>query len=129
MSDPTTRALVVLIVLGLALVAGVIARRVQRPPHPRVTIGDLGERPGVVLFTSTDCGTCKEAIALLEAEAVAFREVTYDLEPHRFEAWTVFAVPLTVVIAADGGVIETISGVPPLRRLRRAISAAGIERS
>ena len=129
MSDPTTRALVVLIVLGLALVAGVIARRVKRPPHPRITIGDLGERPGVVLFTSTDCGTCKETIALLEAEAVAFREVTYDLEPHRFEAWTVVAVPLTVVIAADGCVIETISGVPPLRRLRRAISAAGIERS
>lgn len=126
MSDTTVRLVVVFVAIAAALVIAVIATKVKRPIHPVITVGDVGDRPGVLLFTSTDCGTCREAIAVLQDESIAFREVTYDLEPHRFETWTVFAVPLTVVVDAEGEVLKMMSGVPPRRALRRAVAAARI---
>ncbi len=126
MSDAEVRVVVVLIVVVAALGVAAIATRVLRPVHPVIDVGDVGDRPGVVLFTSTECGTCREAIAVLKEESISFREVTYDLEPHRFEMWTVFAVPLTVVLDADGEVRKMISGVPRRRELRRAVAAARI---
>lgn len=129
MSDAVVRLFFVLAVIAAALMIAAIATRVKKPVHPAITVGDVGDRPGVVLFTSTDCGTCKEAIALLESESIPFREVTYDLEPHRFDTWTVFAVPLTVVIDAEGEILQTMTGVPALRKLRRAVAAARIARS
>lgn len=126
MSSNVARVVVVLVVLGLSLVVAAVARKVQRPVHPHITVGDAGDRPGVVLFTSTECGTCKKTIALLRSQAVAFREITYDLEPQRFDLWMVFAVPLCVVLDTDGAVIEVMSGVPRTRTLRRAIRRAGI---
>lgn len=126
MSDTLVRLLVVVgIVLAAAVVAWVI-RRVRTPPHPRVTVGEVGERPGVVLFTSTTCPTCKEAVAALESFGVSFREVTSDLEPQRFETWGVTAVPLTVVVDEGGQVVQTYSGVPRRRPLERTLGRAGI---
>jgi hypothetical protein len=125
-SDQLVRIIVVLVVVLAALLVAFAARRLARPVHPRITVGAVGDRPGVVLFTSTDCRNCKEAIALLKQESVAFREITHELEPQRFQSWTVLAVPLTVVLDVDGGVVEVMSGVPRRRALRRAIRVAGI---
>ncbi len=126
MSDQVVRVIVVLAVVAVAILLALVARKLRRPVHPDITVGDVGDRPGVVLFTSTDCNNCKEAIALLEAESVSFREITFELEPQRFELWTVFAVPLTVVLDAGGGVVEIFSGVPRPKTLRKAVRAAGI---
>ncbi|GMR01781.1 MAG: hypothetical protein BMS9Abin20_0100 [Acidimicrobiia bacterium] len=128
MSDQIVRIVVVLAVIGVAVLVAIVARRLKRPAHPEITVGDVGERPGVVLFTSTDCSNCKQAISVLEDESVSFREVTHELEPQRFESWTVLAVPLCVVLDADGRVVWMMSGVPRRRSLRKAIHAAGIER-
>ena len=126
MSDTLVRLLVVVgIVLAAATIAWVIGR-VRTPPHPAVTVGEVGDRPGVVLFTSTTCPTCKDAIAELERFGVRFREVTDDLEPQRFETWGVSAVPLTVVIDGSGHVVQTFSGVPRRRPLERALGRAGV---
>ncbi len=126
MSDQILRVVVVLVVALVALLVALVAHRLARPVHPQITVGEVGDRPGVVLFTSTDCSNCKDAIALLKEESVSFREITHDLEPQRFESWTVLAVPLTVVLDVDGGVVEMMSGVPRQRALRKAIRAAGI---
>lgn len=126
MSDQIVRVVVVLVVALVALLVALVARRLTRPVHPQITVGEVGDRPGVVLFTSTDCSNCKDAIALLKEESVSFREITHELEPQRFESWTVLAVPLTVVLDVDGGVVEVMSGVPRRRALRKAIRAAGI---
>jgi glutaredoxin len=118
-----------LVVASIVLVAGIVAwiiGRFRRPPHPRVTVRDVGDRPGVVMFTSTTCTTCHEARSMLEALAIPFREVTSELESVRFEDWGVVAVPLTVVIDRDGAVVGTFTGVPHRRLLRRAIAGAGI---
>lgn len=126
MSDQFIRLGVVVGIVVVAALVAWIARRVRRPPHPGVRVGDVGDRPGVVLFTSTTCPTCRDAIAELERLDVSFREVTNDLEPSRFESWGVTAVPLTVVVDADGQVVRTFSGVPRRRPLRSALRTAGI---
>jgi hypothetical protein len=122
------RMMIVLGVVALAVFAAYLARRLARPVHPEITVGDVGDRPGVVLFTSTDCGNCKEAIAVLQSASIPFREVTHDLEPQRFDTWEVLAVPLTVVLDAEGNIVDSMTGVPRRRALSRAVQAAGIER-
>lgn len=127
MSPQVVRILFVIAAVSVALVVAMVLHRAQRPVHPTVSVGDAGDRPGVVLFTSTDCGNCKKAIALLESEEIPFREVTHDLEPQRFETWDVVAVPLTVVVDAQGDIVETMSGVPRRKTLVRAVRLAGIQ--
>lgn len=126
MSGQVLRLVFVLGIVVVAIGAAYLARKLAKPVHPAITVGEVGDRPGVVLFTSTDCSNCKEAIATLERASIPFREVTYDLEPHRFVAWDVLAVPMTVVVDGDGKLIEAISGVPRRKVLTRAVQAAGI---
>ena len=127
MSPQVVRLLVIVFVFAVALIIALVARRLKRPTHPMLSVGDVGDRPGVVLFTSTDCSNCREAIVALKTAGIPFREVTHDLEPQRFETWDVLAVPLTVVIDVDSRIVEMMSGVPRRRRLARAVRAAGIE--
>lgn len=120
-----------LVVAAVVVVAGAIAwvlRRYASPPHPDIDVGDVGDRPGVVLFTSTTCPTCKEVIAMYRELRIPYREVTSDLEEQRFDAWGIVAVPVTVIIDADDTVISTFSGLPRKRPLMRALSSASIER-
>lgn len=119
--------LIVVGVMALALIVALLMRKLRRPTHPELRVGDVGDRPGVVLFTSTDCSKCKEVIAMLQAERIPFREVTHDLEPQRFENWDVLAVPLTVVLDVDGDIVGTMPGVPRRRTLIRSVHKAGIE--
>lgn len=128
MSDVVVRLGVVAGVIVLAAVIAFVIGRLARPPHPRISVGDLGDRPGVILFTSTTCSTCKETIALYERLGVPFREVTNELEPQRFDDWGIVAVPLTVVVDAHGTAIRTFSGSPRKASLVAALSAAGIQR-
>jgi hypothetical protein len=118
---------VVLGVVAVAVLAAYVARRASKPIHPEIMVGDVGDRPGVVLFTSTDCSNCKAAIAVLKGASIPFREVTHDLEPQRFETWAVVAVPLTVVLDADGNIVDSMTGVPRAKALVRSVRAAGIE--
>lgn len=126
MSDVVVRLLVVVAIVPVAVGIAYLIGRFRTPPHPSVTVGNVGDRPGVIMFTSTTCSTCKDAIARLETVGVPFREVTNDLEAQRFESWGIVAVPVTVVVDANGSVVATFSGVPSARSLRRAVSWAGI---
>ena len=122
------RLLIAIGIIGSALVLAGAANRYRRPTHPTVRVGEVGDRPGVVLFTSTDCSTCKLSIERLKQLGLPYREVTYDLEPHRFDSWGVVAVPLTVFIDADSHVGAVLTGVPSARSLRRAAASAEIVR-
>ncbi len=126
MSDPVVRLAIAAVVIAVAVGVSYLAKAVRKPMHPSIVIGDVGDRPGVVLFTSTDCSSCKKAIARLKELSVPFREVTHELEPNQFEAWEVVAVPLTVVIDDDGDAVDVISGVPPKRHLLKAARSAGV---
>lgn len=127
MSEPLLRLVIVAIVVMAAGSIALLLNRFRRPPHPSVDLGDLGDRPGVVLFTSTTCPPCKDAIAALEGLGIPFREVTEELEVHRFEDAGVVAVPVTVFVDADGTVTDTFSGVHRTSTLRRAAARAGLD--
>lgn len=126
MSDGVIRLLVAFGLVVLALSIAYVASKVRRPIHPAIVVGDVGDRPGVVLFTSTDCSTCKKAIARLKAASVPFREVTHELEPTRFESWEVMAVPLTVFLNESSEPVALLTGVPTDRAIRRAALRAGL---
>lgn len=127
MNEVVARLLVVVAIVVITAGIAWLIGRFRRPPHPTVAVGEVGDRPGVVLFSSTSCPTCKDAIARLEDLGIPFREVTDDLEAPRFETWGIVAVPVTVVIDADDNVVGVFSGVPSPRSLRRAISIAGVQ--
>lgn len=126
MTDIAVRMLLVLAVLLSASLIAVALNRFRRPDHPPITVNAEGDRPGIVLFTSLDCATCKRTITKLRGDDLSFREITHELEPQRFESWGVVAVPLTVVINRASEVIDLIPGVPSTRRLSSALDAAGI---
>jgi glutaredoxin len=125
-SDPVARLLIAVGIIASALLLAAILNRYRRPVHPTVTVGEVGDRPGVVLFTSTDCSTCKRVIERLKQLGIAFREVTYELESGRFEAWGVVAVPLTVFVDADSEASTVYTGVPSRRNLRRAATSVDL---
>jgi len=129
MTQEAARLLIVVGVLAFAGLVAYVIGRFTKPPHPSLTVQPDGDRPGVVLFTSLECTTCKETITLLRSTGVPFREITNELEPQRFEAWRVLAVPLTVVLDGQGSVIEAIAGVPSARKLTGAMRSAGIKAS
>lgn len=122
-----------LLLIGLAVVVVVLAVRLigrwQRPTHPPVALGDLGAEPGVVVFTSTECSNCREAITVVETFDVPIRQVSYELEGPELERAGVQAVPLTVVVGEKGAIAAVLAGVPRRRALARAIVAAGLRRA
>lgn len=120
------RVVLVVVAVLLVIVAARLIGRWQRPSHPALDLGDFGPRPGVVLFTSTDCVNCKSARAVVEALGLEAREVTWELEPAVFEAVGVEAVPLTAVVDGEGRVELLTAGVPARRSLHRAAQRVGL---
>jgi glutaredoxin len=127
-SEPAVRLLVAVGVIVSALVLAAVVSRYRKPVHPTVQVGEVGARPGVVLFTSTDCSTCKQTIERLKQLEIPYREITYELESHRFDTWRVVAVPLTVFVDEHDHVGRVFTGVPSRRSLRGAASSVGITR-
>lgn len=124
-----TVALRLLLVLAAVLAVVVVARligRSQRPVHPAVDLDHLGAEPGLVIFTSTDCSNCRDALAEAERCGVPIRQVSYELEPTEFDRAGVEAVPLTVVVGDSGAVSAILTGVPRRRSLDRAVARAGL---
>ena len=126
MNTLTRVALVLVLVVGVIVVVRLVARW-QRPPHPPLDFGGLGDRPGVVVFTSTDCPTCVEAMRTVSGVSAPIREVTWELEPHLFDQYHVEAVPLIAVLDREGGSTMFETGAPSRSRFTKAIRAAGIE--
>ena len=125
MCTPIQVALVLVLVVVVIVVVRLVARW-QKPPHPPLDLDGLGERPGVVVFTSTDCPTCSTAMQTVGSVAAPIREVTWELEPHVFDQYNVEAVPLVAVLDRDGRSTMFETGVPSHGRYARAIRAAGI---
>lgn len=117
--------LVAVSLVAVAAATGLIASWWWRPGHPAVSVVRFDAAQGIVLFTSTECSKCRRARQVAEQTGAPIREITYELEPGTFTAAGVEAVPLTIVIGRDGGVVAQFSGVPTRRALKRAVSASG----
>lgn len=117
-----------LLIAGAALAVVAVAlgtRRFQRPTHGRVDVHGIGLPAGIVIFTSTDCATCRDALASVRAAQAPVREVTWELESALFERVGVTAVPLTIVVDGAGNTIAQMVGVPRRRKLSRAVASLG----
>ncbi len=123
MDEPLLRLAVVAIAAAAVGGIAVLTRRWQKPTHARIDVAGLGLPPGVVVFTSTDCTKCKEALAMLRPLDIPLREVTWEIEGALLERARVSAVPLTVFVGDSGQVVDQIVGVPRRRRLSKAARA------
>lgn len=77
-----------------------------------------GVRPGVVLFTSESCSTCRRARTLLDRMGVEHREVDFGSHPEIFTRLRITKVP-TIAAVRPGGEGWMAAGVPSEWRLRR----------
>ena len=114
---------VVLAVIAGALGVSYLTRR-GTGYHPPVTVDGLGLPPGLIIFTSTACHRCKDALAVARAVDVPLREVTFELESELQERAGVTGVPLTLVIDRSGEPVAQIAGRLRRRSLQRAIGRA-----
>jgi hypothetical protein len=122
MSDLGLRLLVVGGVVVVVALSTLAARRYGSPHLRPVDVDGLDLPPGLVVFTSTTCATCRRALGAAKATGAPLREITYELEAATFERAGVGAVPLTLVIGGDGEVVDQVGGVPRPARLRRALA-------
>lgn len=120
------RFVIPVLVIGAAVIAAVVANRYRTPMHPEIDVTGLGDRPGIVLFSSVDCSNCKATIANLKEAGLPYREVTHELEGQRFEEQGVIAVPLTVFVTEDGSTSAILPGVPKVRTLKSEARRIGV---
>ncbi len=91
MGDPIARALVVVVVGVSALVIGVLWRRGRAWIRHRRPLPGLED--GVYLFTSGTCGSCSAVRARLHSAGVTHTEITFELDPERFDTLGISKVP------------------------------------
>jgi hypothetical protein len=120
------RLVVVLAAVLIVVIAVRLVARSRRPSHPRIELGHLASKRGIVVFTSTDCANCREALAVVETYRVPTRQVSHELEPGEFDRVGVEAVPLTAVVGEGGVVTAVIAGIPARKNLGRAVARAGL---
>ncbi len=116
--------LVAAVLAGAAGVAFLARRNITY--HAPVNIDGIGFEPGLVVFTSTECRRCKAVLAAAKAVGAPLREVTYELEARLQERIGVTGVPLTLVIDRSGDVSAQFAGLVGSKRMRRALTRAGI---
>jgi hypothetical protein len=124
--SPLLRILIAGAAVALVVAVARLASRWLKPIHPAIDLEGLGSRPGVILFTSTGCETCTAAGDVVDAADVGVRRVTWEGEPELFERYGIEAVPLVIVLGADGTTYLTETGIPDSRHLGPAIRRAGI---
>ncbi len=125
MADPVVGTGVVMAVLGTAAAAAYFSRR-NTTYHPLVDATGLGLPSGLVMFTSTDCHRCKDALAVARTMDAPLREVTYELESELQERVGVIGVPLTLVIDESGACVAQFAGQLRRSSVRRALARVGL---
>jgi hypothetical protein len=116
-----------LLIVGVVLVAILVAARrsaSHRRARPRaVSRKDL--LPGIYLFSSTTCETCREARRVLDRVYPGrYQEVRFDDDPAGFGGHEILRVP-TVLVVTSGGNATSFEGVPRPADLRSAAELLG----
>jgi hypothetical protein len=122
MSDLTIRLVILAAVVLVVVVVSLLARRLGAPYHAALDLSGLDLPTGLVMFTSTACENCKKALEVAKATGAPLREITHEIEPGMFDKAGVAGVPLTIVIDANGTVVDQMGGIPQRRRLQRALA-------
>lgn len=123
MNETLLRLLLITALIVVAAGLAWLARR-KLSHHPPVDIGGIEFDPGLVVFTSTACGRCREVMTAAKATGAPMREVTFELEPDLQQQVGVVGVPLTLVIDHAGNVSRQFAGLVNRWQLRRALRSA-----
>ena len=122
-----SRLLLVLVLSAAAVAVAVLVQRRSRPAAPTRTgwtVPDQLDRDDfarpdapwlVALFSSDSCLACQgtwEKVVLVESEAVAVQDVSFQDERALHERYRIDAVPLVLVADADGVVRSSFVGPP-----------------
>lgn len=133
------RALIALVLAGVALGVAALIQRRQRPDAPVRTGYAVPEqldradfpRPEapwlVAVFTSATCGTCAgvwERAQPLESDAVAVAELELVAARQLHERYGIEAVPLTLIADAQGVVRRSFLGPVTATDLWAAVAEA-----
>jgi thioredoxin-like negative regulator of GroEL len=138
----------IVMVLGLALAAGVFAvrawsgRRVAelKAGQTRGLWNALGEspdgRPSLIVFSTPSCTACRiaqhpavEAVAARFGGALRVLKVDLSRRPAVGHAFKVLTAPTTVVLAGDGQVGSFNHGFAPADQLAAQVSAVAVSAS
>jgi thioredoxin-like negative regulator of GroEL len=138
----------IVMVLGLALAAGVFAvrawsgRRVAelKAGQTRGLWNALGEspdgRPSLIVFSTPSCTACRttqhpavEAVAARFGGALRVLKVDLSRRPAVGHAFKVLTAPTTVVLAGDGQVGSFNHGFAPADQLAAQVSAVAVPAS
>ena len=98
---------------------GVLPTQLDRSDFPESTAPWL-----VVVFTSTTCSTCRDMVTkamVLESNAVAVVDVSFQERRDLHERYAIDAVPAIVVADADGAVQASVLGPVPAAALWAAV--------
>lgn len=130
-------ALAIVLIAAAAAVAWWLRRRQPQPPtqsHYRVPTqldrADFDERECpwlVVVFSSTTCDTCLDAVAkarVLASVDVTVQDVSYQARKDLHQRYNIEAAPTTVVADADGVVCAAFVGAPSATDLWAAVAEA-----
>lgn len=126
---------------GLLVVAALIAwrlrpRRADAPTQPHYQVPLQLDRADfehantpwlVVVFSSTVCATCMEALAkasVLACADVAVQDVSYQERRDLHDRYSIEAAPTTVIAGPDGAVHAAFVGVPSATDLWAAVAEA-----
>ena len=125
MPEPALRAILIVGVAAIAIVAGLLETRRRGTAQAPVRVDGLGFDSAIVVFTSTDCSRCRRTMRQLSALGATVREVAHELEPGLFESVGVDGVPLVVIMTPDGNRSSQFGGAVSDFRLNRALARAG----
>jgi hypothetical protein len=138
MAGAMSRLIVAAALVGVAgIVAGALRRRKPEPPTQahwavpaQLDRADF-ERPEapwlVVVFSSTTCAGCEQAVAkaaVLASREVAVQEVSFQAHPDLHERYAIEAAPTIVVADAEGVVHTSFVSTPTATDLWAAVAEA-----
>jgi hypothetical protein len=119
MTEPTVR---VLVLIGVGLVVVAFWWWERRTGAKVRIIPPPGLEPGVTLFASETCDSCRAARRVLGAVVGSgYREVTFEDDPPGFGRYGIARVPSIVLVEPDGKA-TLVEGVPSRRTLRRLLA-------
>jgi thioredoxin-like negative regulator of GroEL len=117
------------VALAAALVVLVIAVERARAFTARRSAlrarAEPAEGPYILYFSSPGCTACRthQEPALKQLDDIRIEKVNAEAEPDLARRYSVYTLPTTVVVAADGRPLHVNYGFAPATVLRRQLSA------
>lgn len=117
MDEFVVRLIVAAGIAGAAAIAAIVMRRGRAWRRRSFESVDL--EPGLHLFSSESCGSCRRARSMIERTGLSFSEHTYESEAVLLEKHGIDRVPSVVWVPAGGQAGWVAEGIPTERSLLR----------